>query len=68
MSDEMKDLSGAAGDWCARMGGSDQVLDAYRAPIIRMAGMAVAAYAVQILLRMRAEEVDGRVEPVLRPQ
>jgi ABC-2 type transport system permease protein len=63
--DEMKDLSGAAADWYARMGGSEQVLDAYRASIIEMAGMAVAIYAVQILLRMRAEEADGRLEPLL---
>ena len=63
--DEMKDLEGAAADWYARMGGSEQVLDAYRASIIEMAGMAVAIYAIQILLRMRAEEADGRLEPVL---
>jgi ABC-2 type transport system permease protein len=63
--DEMKDLSGAAADWYARMGGSEQVLDAYRVSIIEMAGMAVAIYAVQILLRMRAEEADGRLEPLL---
>ena len=44
------------------MGGSDQILDAYRASIIEMAGMAVAIYAVQMLLRMRAEEADGRLE------
>lgn len=70
---EMKDLSGAAADWYARMGGSEQVLDAYRASIIEMAGMAAAIYAVQILLRMRAEEGDGRLEsllatPVSRPR
>jgi ABC-2 type transport system permease protein len=63
--DEMKDLEGAAADWYARMGGSEQVLDAYRASIIEMAGMAVAIYAIQVLLRMRAEEADGRLEPVL---
>jgi len=65
ISDEMSDLSGSAADWYARMGGSEQVLDAYRASIIEMAGMAVAIYAIQILLRMRAEEADGRLEPVL---
>jgi ABC-2 type transport system permease protein len=65
ISDEMKDLSGTAADWYARMGGSDYVLDAYRASIIEMAGMAVAIYTVQILLRMRAEEADGRLESVL---
>jgi ABC-2 type transport system permease protein len=65
ISDEMKDLSGATADWYARMGGSEQILDAYRASIIEMAGMAVAIYAVQILLRMRAEEAEGRLESVL---
>ena len=33
--------------------------------MIEMAGMVVAIYAVQILLRMRAEEADGPLEPVL---
>ena len=33
--------------------------------MIEMAGMAVAIYAVQMLLRMRAEEADGPLEPVL---
>jgi ABC-2 type transport system permease protein len=47
------------------MGGSDQILDAYRASIIEMAGMAVAIYVVQMLLRMRAEEATGTLEPTL---
>ena len=61
----MRDVGAPPADWYARMGGSEQILDAYRASIIAMAGMAVAIYAVQILLRMRAEEADGRLEPVL---
>ena len=65
ISNEMKDLEGAAAEWYARMGASEQVLDAYRASIIEMAGMAVAIYTVQILLRMRAEEADGRLESLL---
>jgi ABC-2 type transport system permease protein len=63
--DEMKDIGGAGAEWYARMGGSEQIIDAYRASIIAMAGMAVAIYAVQVLLRMRTEEADGRLEPVL---
>jgi len=47
------------------MGGSEQIVDAYRASVIAMAGMTVAIYAVQILLRMSSEESDGRLEPVL---
>ena len=61
----MQGPRGATADWYARMGGSDEILDAYRASMIEMAGMAVAIYAVQILLRMRAEEADGPLEPVL---
>jgi ABC-2 type transport system permease protein len=63
--DEIKDTGGATAEWYARMGGSEQILDAYRASMIAMAGMAVAIYAVQIVLRMRAEEADGPLEPVL---
>jgi ABC-2 type transport system permease protein len=62
---QVKDMTGAALDWYTRMGGSDQILDAYRASIMEMAGMAVAIYAVQVLLRMRAEEAGGTLEPVL---
>jgi ABC-2 type transport system permease protein len=63
--DEMKDVGSGTADWYARMGGTEQVLDAYRVSIIQMAGMVVAIYVVQILLRMRSEEADGRLEPVL---
>ena len=62
---QVKGMTGAALDWYTRMGGTDQILDAYRASVIEMAGMAVAIYAVQVLLRMRAEESDGPLEPVL---
>jgi ABC-2 type transport system permease protein len=47
------------------MGGSEQVIDAYRASIMQMAGMAVAIYVVQVLLRIRSEEAEGRLESVL---
>jgi ABC-2 type transport system permease protein len=62
---QVRDMTGTARDWYARMGGSDQILDAYRASIMQMAGMAAAIYAVQVLLRIRAEEADGPLEPVL---
>lgn len=63
--DQITNSGAATADWYARMGGSDQILDAYRASIIEMAGMAVAIYVVQMLLRMRAEEADGTLEPTL---
>jgi ABC-2 type transport system permease protein len=65
LSAQVRDVTGSARDWYARVGGSDQILDAYRASILQMAGMAAAIYAVQVLLRMRAEEADGPLEPVL---
>ena len=63
--DEITKTSGATTDWYARMGGSDHILDAYRASMMQMAGMAAAIYVVQILLRMRVEEADGRLVPIL---
>lgn len=63
--DEVAGSSSATTDWYARMGGSDVIVDAYRASTIQMAGMAVAIYATQMLLRMRAEEADGPLEPIL---
>ena len=62
---EIADMDGSARDWYTRVGGTDQIVDAYRTSIIGMAGMAAAIYTVQILLRMRTEETEGRLEPVL---
>jgi ABC-2 type transport system permease protein len=58
-------MEGTARDWYQRMGGTSQMLDAFFTSLIEMAGMAVAVYAVQVLLRMHAEETRGRLEPVL---
>ena len=63
--DEVAGSSAATREWYARMGGSDQILDSYRASMIEMAGMAVAIYTVQMLLRIRADESEGPLEPVL---
>ncbi|MFZ2174405.1 MAG: anibiotic ABC transporter [Rhodococcus sp. (in: high G+C Gram-positive bacteria)] len=46
-------------------GGTQDMVDAYFAAIFAMMGVAVAGYAVQALLRMRGEEIAGRLEPVL---
>jgi ABC-2 type transport system permease protein len=62
---QVRDTTGASREYYTRLGGSDQIVDAYRASIMVMAGMAVAIYVVQVLLRMRAEEADGTLEPVL---
>jgi len=65
ISDQAKDLEGSAADWYARLGGTDQIVDAFLTSMIAMAGMAVAIYVVQVLLRMRVEEAEGSLEPVL---
>ena len=65
LSDQIQDIKGEALEWYTQMGGTDQILDAYRTSIVQMAGMAVAIYAVQMLLRLRADEVDGTLEPIL---
>lgn len=57
--------TGATAEWYTRMGGSDQIMDSYRASMLAMAGMTAAIYAVQMVLRLRTEEADGRLEPVL---
>lgn len=62
---QASDSTGAARDWYLKTGGSDQILDAYRASILQMAGAAAAIYTVQVLLHMRAEESGGSLEPVL---
>ena len=65
MIGQVQDMTGAAREWYTRMGGSEQFLDAYRASLMQMAGIAAAIYVVQVLLRMRAEESDGTLEPLL---
>ena len=62
---QVRDSTGAARDWYTQMGASEQILDAYRASVMQMAGMAAAIYTVQVLLRMRSEETEGQLEQVL---
>jgi ABC-2 type transport system permease protein len=63
--DEIKDTGGATADFYARMTGSDEMVEAWGTSMVEMAGMVVAVYTVQVLLRMRAEEADGPLEPIL---
>lgn len=52
-------------DLLARMGGRKAVVDEYLAAVFGIMGLVVAAYTVQAVLRLRAEESSGRVEPLL---
>lgn len=65
MTEQIQDVSGNALEWYTRMGGSDRIVDAYRASIIEMVGMAVAIYVVQMLVRLRVDETGGTLESVL---
>lgn len=65
LSDQIQDVKGGAREWYTQMGGTDVIGDAYRASMIQMAGMFVAIYVVQVLLRLRVDEAGGTAEPVL---
>ncbi len=49
----------------ARVAPAGTVVDLYFALMMAILGIAAAGYTVQVLLRMRAEETTGRLEPVL---
>jgi ABC-2 type transport system permease protein len=65
MSEQIQDVHGTALEWYTKVGGTDRIVDAYRASLIEMAGMAVAIYVVQMLLRMRVDESGGTLESLL---
>jgi ABC-2 type transport system permease protein len=52
-------------DIISRYGGVRELTDSYLATAVSFLGMAAAFYAVQAVLRLRAEETSGRAEPVL---
>jgi ABC-2 type transport system permease protein len=63
--EQIQGLEGQGQDWWTEVGGTSQIIDAYKVSIIQMAGMFVAIYLVQVLLRMRVDESGGTLEPVL---
>lgn len=65
VSESVTTAEGSMADWYANMAGGSAVLDGWFTAMIEMAGTLAAIYAVQVLLRMRAEEAHGRLEPVL---
>ena len=56
---------GSFSDELARIGGGATFREVYIAFLMGLFAVAVAAYAVQALLRLRAEEAAGRLEPLL---
>jgi ABC-2 type transport system permease protein len=65
VSGSARTMTGRARDWYQNMGGSHDMLSAWFTSMIELAGMMIAIYAVQVLLRMREEEARGRLEPIL---
>jgi ABC-2 type transport system permease protein len=68
MGESAKDLIGENPqmlDLLERLSPGADVVDLYFAFAMAMFGIAAAGYTVQALLRMRAEEMTGRLEPVL---
>lgn len=64
IGDELGD-SGAARDIVARMGGTSALEQAFIAVAFAMMGMAAAAFAVSLTLRLHQEESSQRAETVL---
>ncbi|MFL6124374.1 ABC transporter permease [Actinophytocola sp.] len=52
-------------DVFTRLGGAQGLIDSYLAGMAGFFGLLAGAYAIQAMLRARAEETAGRVEPVL---
>ena len=48
-----------------RLGGQAAITNAYLSALMLLAGLVAAAYAVSVVLRLRAEETGGLAEPVL---
>ena len=65
LSDQIGGLEGAATEWYATFGGQADLLGAYWASMMQIAGMAVGAYVVTLLLRLHQDEAQGTLEPLL---
>jgi ABC-2 type transport system permease protein len=68
IADEVEELLETSDELVALLGeaaAGDVLLDLYAAFMFALLGLAVAAYLVQALLRVRTEEVGFRAEPVL---
>jgi ABC-2 type transport system permease protein len=65
LSDQIKGLKGDATNWYATFGGDVDLLGAYWASMMQVAGIAVTLYVVTLLLRLHHDEAQGTLEPVL---
>jgi ABC-2 type transport system permease protein len=65
LSDQIRGLKGAATDWYAAFGGNIDLLGAYWASMMQIAGMAVSIYVVTLMLHLHQDEAQGTLESVL---
>jgi polyether ionophore transport system permease protein len=56
---------GAISKTLVRIGHQNALTDAYLAACLSLVAMVAAAFAVALVLRLRAEETDGHAEPIL---
>lgn len=59
------DAGSSAADLLAKLGGRQGLADSYLSTTFAFLGVGASAFAVLTVLRLRSEEEDGRVEPVL---
>ena len=65
LSDRIADLGDGATSWYDAFGGDVDLLGAYWASMLQIAGMAVAIYVVTLLVRLRHDESAGTLESLL---
>ncbi|MFC7547892.1 ABC transporter permease [Plantactinospora sp. GCM10030261] len=68
VADEVNAMVGenaAAAEVISQLGGGDDLVNAFLAAMLAIFALAIGGYATQAVLRARAEEADGRLEPVL---
>lgn len=64
MTEQIRDAHGRSLEFYDRFGGRDHLVQAWYASMATMAASVVAIYLTQSMLRARADEVDGTVEPL----
>lgn len=65
LSDQIGGLQGEATEWYKAFGGDVDLLGAYWASMMQMAGMVVAIYVVTLVLHLHHDETQGELEAVL---
>jgi ABC-2 type transport system permease protein len=65
LSEQIRGLEGAATEWYDAFGGDVDLIGAYWASMMQVAGMAVSIYVVTLMLRLHHDEAQGTLEPVL---